>query len=190
MTATESLAIGVLVSLIVWLVKSGTGWILRRNAITEAILLDIQSRVNFWTTNKNFLDRLIDSDLRVGHPIPYTALFQPSQATLFNALLTEMVVYLPDQFARTSKVYAALGEAEDLLSGIFRDLTIWKEQAHILDDSDVKYLKAKRDRVSSYILIFNKKTISKLSDLPDDYRGIYGTEVVASTIQPHKIVEP
>jgi hypothetical protein len=182
MTATESLEVGVLVALIVWLVKSGVGWVLRRRAINEAIMLDIQSRIDSWTTNKNFLDRLMDSDLRTGHLVPYTALFQPSEANLFNALLSEIIVYLPDQFARISKIYTAFREAEDLLSGILRDLTIWKEKAHLLDESDVKYLKAKRDRVGSYVSIFTRKPMTNLSDLPNDYRGIQGTEAITGTI--------
>jgi len=182
MTATESLAVGVLVALLVWLVKSGVGWLVRRRAIDEAILLDIQSRIDFWDTNKSFLDRLMDSDLRAGHPVPYTALFQPSDDTLFKALLSEIIVYLPDKFAKISKIYTAFSEAEDLLSGVLRDLSIWKEKVHILDESDVKYLKAKRDRVGSYVSIFDKKPITKLSDLPNDYRGIQGTEAITGTI--------
>ena len=182
MTATESLAVGVLVALIAWLLKSMVAWILRRRAISEAIILDIQSKIDSWATNKNFLDRLIDSDLRVGHPVPYTALFKPSEATLFNALLSEIIVYLPDQFAKVTKLYGAFGEAEDLLSGILRDLTIWKEKAHVLDESDVKYLKAKRDRVGSYVSIFNKNLITSLSSLPSDYRGIQDTAAITGTI--------
>lgn len=182
MNATQSLAVGVLVALIVWIVKSGVGWILRRRAINEAILLDIRSRIEMWSTNKQFLDRLMDSDLSTGHKVPYSALFQPSKDTLFNALLSELIVYLPDQFAKISKIYAAFGEAEDLLFGILRDLTIWKEKSHIVDESDVKYLKSKRDRINSYVSIFSKQPIHSLCDLPSDYRGIQGTEAITGTI--------
>lgn len=182
MNATESLAVGILVALVVWLIKSGVGWILRRRAINEAIMLDVRSRIEMWSTNKQFLDSLMDSDLRAGHEVPYTALFQPSKDTLFNSLLSEIIVYLPDKFAKISKVYAAFSEAEDLLFGILRDLTIWKEKQHILDKSDIKYLKAKRDRICSYVLIFNRRPIRSLRDLPNDYRGIQGTEVITGTI--------
>jgi len=182
MNATESLAVGVLIALVVWIVKSGVGWILRRRAINEAILLDIRSRIEMWSTNKQFLDRLMDSDLSAEQEVPYSAIFQPSKDTLFNALLSETIVYLPDQFAKISKVYAAFREAEDLLFGILKDLTIWKEKAHVLDESDIKYLKAKRDRISSYVSIFKKRPIQNLGDLPGDYRGIQGTEVITGTI--------
>lgn len=182
MNALESLAVGILVALIVWLVQSVVGWVLRRRAISEAIVLDIQSRIDSWATNKLFLDRLMDSDLRVGKTVPYTALFQPSNDTLFKALLSEIIVHLPDQFARISKMYGAFREAEELLAGILRDITIWKEKAHVLDDSDIKYLKAKRDRIASYVSIFGKRPIGKLRDLPNDYRGIQGTEVITGAI--------
>lgn len=182
MNATESLIIGVLVALVVWLVKSGVGWILRRHAISEAILLDVCSRIEMWSTNKQFLDRLTDSDLTVGREVPYTALFQPSKDTIFNSLLSEIIIYLPDQFAKISKAYSVFREAEDLLFGILRDLTIWKEKSHILDDSDIKYLKAKRDRIGSYVSIFNKQPMRSLGDLPNDYRGIQGTEAITGTI--------
>ncbi len=124
----------------------------------------------------------MDSDLSAGHVVPYTAIFQPSKDTLFNALLSEIIVYLPDQFAKISKIYAAFSEAEDLLFGILRDLTIWKEKAQILDESDIKYLKAKRDRIGSYVTIFIKNPIKGLGDLPSDYRGIQGTEAITGTI--------
>lgn len=187
MNVSESLAVGILVALVVWLVKSGVGWILRRRAINEAIMLDVCSRIEMWSTNKQFLDRLMDSDLSAGHEVPYTALFQPTKDTLFNSLLSEIIVYLPDQFAKISKVYAAFSEAEDLLFGILRDLTIWKEKTHILDESDIKYLKAKRDRVGSYLSIFNRRPIRSLGDLPNDYRGIQGTEAITGTIPNEKI---
>lgn len=181
MTATESLTIGILGALIVWLIKSMVGWVLRRRAINEVILLDIQSRIDSWNNNKKFLDRLI-SDIHTGHKIPYTALFQLSEASFFNDLLSEIIAYLPDHFAKISKVYTAFKEADELLSGILRDLTIWKEKDYILDDSDVRYLKAKSDRISSYVFIFNKKPIANLSDLPNDYRGIQGPEAITGTI--------
>lgn len=182
MNATESLAVGVLVALVVWIFKSGVGWILRRRAIKGAILLDIQSRIEMWKTNEQFLYRLMDSDLCVGLKVPYSALFHPSKDSLFNSLLSETIIYLPDQFAKISKIYSAFREAEDLLLGILRDLTIWKEKSHTLDESDIKYLKAKRDRISSYVFIFNKRPIQSLMDLPGDYRGIQGTEAITATI--------
>ena len=182
MNATESLAVGILVALTVWLVKSAVGWILRRRAIGEAMLLDIRSRIDSWATNKAFLDRLLESDFRAGQTVPYTALFEPPNATLFNALLSEVIVYLPDQFARISKMYASFREAEDLLSGFLRDVTIWKEQGHVLDESDIKYLKAKRDRIGSYVSVFDKNKIGTLRDLPSDYRGVQGTEAITGTI--------
>lgn len=187
MDATESLAVGVSIALVVWIVKSVVGWILRRRAVNGAILLDIQSRIEMWTTNMQFLDRLMDSDLLVGQEVPYTALFQPSKDSLFKSLLSEIIVYLPDKFAKVSKVYVAFREAEDLLLGILSDLTIWKEKHHKLDDSDIKYLKAKRDRVGSYVSVFNKKSIKTLRDLPVDYRGIHGTEIITGTIQNEQV---
>jgi hypothetical protein len=51
-----------------------------------------------------------------------------------------------------------------------------------MDSDDLKYIKAKRDRISSYIAIFTKNKIGKLNDLPKDYRGIHGTEVITGTI--------
>jgi len=182
MNASESFAVGVLGALLVWLVKSGVGWFLRRRAIYKAILLDIQSRVELWSSNKQFLNKLVDSDLSIGREVPYTALFQPSKDSLFHSLLSETIIYLPDLFAKISKIYAAFQEAEELLLGILRDLTIWKEKSHILAKSDVDYLKAKRDRINSYESIFNKRPIISLCDLPGDYRGIQGTEAITGTI--------
>ena len=182
MSVTESFSVGVLVALVVWLVKSVIGWFLRRKAIKEAILLDVQSRIEMWTSNKQFLDRLMDSDLSIGQVVPYTALFKPSKDTLFHALLSEVVTYLPDKFAKISKVYSAFREADELLFGILRDLTIWREKSHILDESDVKYLKAKRDRITSYVSVLSKNPIKKIEDLPVDYRGIQNTELITGTI--------
>jgi phage FluMu gp28-like protein len=79
-------------------------------------------------------------------------------------------------------MYASFREAEDLLSGFLRDVTIWKEKEHVLDESDIKYLKAKRDRIGSYVSIFDKNKIRTLSDLPSDYRGVQGTEAITGTI--------
>ena len=71
----ESLIVGVLVAIIGWVIKSVVALYLRRKAIVGALLLDIQTRISSWDTNKKFLDKLIDSDLKPGEAVPYTALF-------------------------------------------------------------------------------------------------------------------
>ena len=182
MTALESLVVGILVAVLVWLIKSVIGLMLRRKAIKDALLLDIRSRINSWETNKSFLDGLIDNELRLGRKVPYTAMFRQSKTTLFDALLSEIITHLPDHFPNISKMYSAFKEAEDLLAGILRDMTLWKEQNHLLDESDIKYLRAKRDRIVSYVQIFKRKEIKGLQDLPVDYRGIQGTEAITGTI--------
>ena len=182
MTASEALTVGVLVAVVGWVIKSLIGLFLRRRAIVGALLLDIQTRISTWDTNKRFLDRLIDNDMKSGEIVPYTALFQLSKSTLFDALLSELISHLPDHFPNVSKIYGAFNEAEELLTGILRDITIWKEKERKLSEEDLKYLRAKRDRIASYVSIFKRKGIRKLGDLPTDYRGIQGTEVITGTI--------
>lgn len=182
MTASETLATGVLVAIVGWAIKSLVGLYLRRKAIVGALLSDIQTRIDSWDTNKRFLDRLIDTDMKPGQEVPYSALFEPSKSTLFDALLSELITHLPDHFPNVSKLYGAFKEAEDLMAGILRDITIWKEEQHILSEGDIRYLRAKRDRIVSYVFIFKKKEISRLAELPTDYRGIQGTELVTGTI--------
>ncbi len=182
MTVTESISAGILIALIVWIVKSTVGWVLKRKAISEAIMLDIKSRIELWRTNDIFLEGLVKEDSKEGGKIPYSALFAPSKNTLFNSLLSQLITFLPDKIAKISKLYDAFREADELLSGILRDITIWREKEHILDSDDIKYLRAKKDRISSYVSIFTKNPIVKLSDLPTDYRGIQGTEAITGTI--------
>lgn len=178
----ESLTVGMLVAIGGWVIKSLVALYLRRTAIVGALLLDIQTRIGGWDTNKIFLDKLIDIDLKLGESIPYTALFQPAQTTLFDALLSELISHVPDHFPNLSKIYGAFKEAEQLLAGILQDISIWKEQAHRLSVDDIKYLRAKRDRIVSYVAVFKKKDINKLADLPTDFRGVQGTEVVTGAI--------
>jgi hypothetical protein len=182
MTFSEALGVGILVAVIGWALKSLIGLYLRRKALKGALLIDIQSRISVWNSNKAFLDRLVDADIKPADKVPYTAFYQPSKESLFTALLSELMSHLPYQFPHISKIYGAFNEVEELLIGFFRDITKWKENSHVLSEADIRYLRAKRDRISSYVAIFNKAEIRKLSDLPKDYRGIHGTEVVTGTI--------
>lgn len=182
MTFTDTLTMGILIAVLGWVIKSFIGLTLRRKAIGKALLFDIQSTIGNWDNNIQFLDKLIDNKLKVGFVVPYTSLPQSSKLTLFDTLLSELISHLPDHFPNVSKLYSAFKEADELLAGILRDITSWKEQEHELSEDDIKYLKAKRDRISSYVSIFKKKEISKLSDLPTDYRGIQGTEAIIGTI--------
>ena len=178
----ETLTVGILVAIGGWVIKSIVGMYLRRRAIVGALLLDIQTRTTGWDTTQKFLEKLIDIDLKPGKSVPYTALFEPAQTTIFDALLSELISHLPDHFPNLSKIYAAFKEADQLLVGILRDISIWKGTGHTLSDEDIKYLRAKRDRIISYIAVFKKRDIKSLSDLPTDYRGVQGTEVVTGAI--------
>ena len=184
MSASQALVVGVLVALFGWLLKSSIGWYLRRMAISDALLSDIRRQMESWQRNEKFLDRLLDSDLSVGKKVPYSARFDPPKRNLFDALLSELVSHVPYHFGNLSKIYATFREAEELLSGILQDLTVWKQRGRELSKSDIDYLKAKRSRIKSYVEIFTRQPLSKLSDLPSDYRGIQGTETVTARIQP------
>ncbi len=182
MTFSESLVVGVLVAIVGWIIKSVVGLFLRRRAIAGALLLDIQTRIDNWNRNMQFLNGLVNTDLKAGATVPYTALFQASQTTLFDSLLSELISHLPDHFPSLSKIYGAFKEAEELLAGLLRDISVWKEKAHPLSEEDIKYLRAKRDRIASYVAIFNKQPITALNSLPKDYRGVQGTEAITASI--------
>jgi hypothetical protein len=178
----ESLIVGILGAIIVWLVKSLVGLYLRRQAIKSALLTDIQTKIITWVGNKKFLDELIKSKLAEDQEVPYTAHFQAPLTTLYDVLLIQIISHLPDHFTDISKMYSAFKEADELLEGVLQDLTIWKEQRHKLKKEDIDYLVAKRDRIASYVDKFKEREIRTLSDLPQDYQGVQGAEVVTKTI--------
>jgi len=182
LSALETLIIGVLITIVGWIITSFYGFERRRRAIARALILDIQTRIQAWNTIKTFLDHLIDNDIKVGWKIPYTALFQLSEPTPFDVLSLLPVILHYYHFSNILKTYYAFKEAEKLLTSLLRDITIWKEDEHVLSKEDIKYLCAKRDQIVSYISIFKQKEINKLGDLSKNYRGIQGTEGIISTI--------
>lgn len=190
MNVSQSLVVGIGVALFVWVLKVVVTSVMRRKALKDALLADIRSRIGQADTNEQFLRTLIEQDIKAGCQVPYTANFEPSSTTLFDALLSELISLLPDHFANLSKIYAAFKELEQLLAGILRDLTIWKETGKRLDADDVRYLRAKRERISSYVLILKAHRIAGLRDLPTDYRGIHGTEAITGTIPSVSAPEP
>lgn len=178
----ESLIVVILGAIVVWLVQSLVGFFLRRQAIESALLADIQTKEINLVGNKKFLDELIDNKIAEDEEVLYTAHFQAPKTTLYDVLLTQIISHLPDHFTAISKIYTAFKEVDELLEGILQDLTIWKEQHHKLKKEDIDYLGAKRDRIASYVSKFNEREIRTLSDLPQDYRGVQGPEIVTKTI--------
>ena len=118
MTPTESIGVGILVAIVVWLVKSGIGFVLRRGAIRDALIFDIRSRIVTITGDVDFLDELVDLKIKVGTTIPYSARYELPKYRLFEALLPDIVSHLPIYFSHILEMYSAIKGANELTHGI------------------------------------------------------------------------
>ncbi|MES1925363.1 hypothetical protein [Salinisphaera sp. T31B1] len=178
---------GVLVAVFGWMSKQLATWYLRRRAIRHALLFDIRLHAAEWVDHARFMNALIDTGLQPGRPIAHGAHFTPSDFTLYDRLLPELSAYLPLCFARVVRFYGALKAADLLLACLLADIQTWRADGRQLSADDIDHLTRRWWRIGSHVDIFHRRPIRRLSDLPEDYSGLFEATTVFDSRHPPPI---
>ena len=179
MTASEAFLVGLGGALAVWLIKIVITTLLRRKALSDALIFDLRERRQRLSDDCNFLETLVESKLELGKAVPYTARFTFNEPHLFRTSMPEVIAYMPDRFTSVATTYSAFVDANHLISGLVDDLTTLMRQRTQLNREDIKMLRARKDRVCSYRDAMNATSFSDLKELPRDYEVLKGAgEVV------------
>jgi hypothetical protein len=172
MTISEKLFLGLIVSIIGWIVIHIITFYVKRYRYGKVLLLDISfyiliSKECMDFFNKYF-NKFIVNDNIIDKPLRFTMdefdLFKSIQNDIFNYFSS---IYLVKIF----KIYNALMEVNVLMDGLAKDILKLYEEKKTLDGDEISYLKRKKDRISALVNILTRKEFKKLRDLPEDYRG-------------------
>ncbi len=175
MTLTDKLLVTILSGLLIWIIKDLTVYFLQRNRIQAALLTEVAFLIEAVTEAKRYLEESFQKTVQTGKEVQYSAAFTAEERNIYKEYSPVLTSYLAERnLVRLIKFYRAVQEFEVLCTGFFSDLTEWKKQKHTLTDDDVRYLDRKKARIVSIANIITARSVHKISDLPEDYRGELG----------------
>jgi hypothetical protein len=179
MTLSEKILAGIAVGLIVWFVQIIVSYFVQKKRLESAMIVDINYHLLGVGEAKNFLNSLAEKIVIEGKEITYCAHYTRDEYELYKSLQPILYKYFDkNSIEKTTKFYKAFWELEVLLEGMMKDLWNWKDNKTILNKDDIEYFKAKKARIESLAQLLTRERITKIADLPNDYRDRKGPEYI------------
>lgn len=178
MTITDRLLITIIGGAILWALKEIITYFVRRNRVLCALESDISFQQSEVNDDLASISALFDSEiLKSGNKISFPLKYSPEPQVVLNAYLSCLPNFVRSKsLIRIFKFYDAVSEFEAALAGFCDLLCLWEERGKTLDDSDVKHLKTRLDRMTSIANAITQKSINSISELPEDYRCVQNLE--------------
>lgn len=172
MDFSEKLLVGILVSVLAWLVTNAVMFFLKRYRLENAIISDVTYHTLGVMEAKDYFEKLFQLTIKENQPIDYAAHYIRDEYELYKAMQNDLIRYFGKRrLIKIIKYYKAFWELEGLFEGFMFDLTKWKDEKRSLSKQDVEFLQKKKIRIVKLCDILTHKEICKIDDLPDDYRG-------------------
>lgn len=172
MNIAEKLLVGILISVLAWIITNVVMFFIKKYRLSSALIADISYHVLGVKEGKDYFEKLFNNYIKENQAIEYAAYFSKDEYELYKCVQSDLVKYFDKRnLVRIIKFYKGLWELEALSEGLTNDLMKWKEEKRVLNKDDVKFLCRKKIRIIKLCDILTQKEISKIEDLPDDYRG-------------------
>lgn len=180
MDFATKLLLGILASVVAWLISSVVMFFLKRRRMENAIVCDLEYRAFDAIEGKNYLAKLFAGGIKAGQGIDYASRYTRDENDLYKSMQTDLIrLFGRRRLLKIIKVYKAYQELDVLTEGLMLDLTEWKDAKKSLSEDDVNFLLKKKERIVRLCDILTKREIHTVDDLPDDYRGRAGPDSVA-----------
>jgi len=184
MTITDRLLITIIGGFFLWVIKELIVFFVRRNRVLSALEADISLQQDEVKDDLASICALIESDVvKEGNKIPFPLKYSPEPHMVLSAYLSCLPNYIrAKSLIRLFKFYDVISEFEAAMEGFCGLLCLWEERQKELSEADVKHLKNRLDRMKSLATAINKKPITSIGELPEDYRSVQNLE---TTIKCH-----
>jgi len=178
MTITDRLLITIIGGAVLWMLKEVVTYFVRRNRVLCALESDISFQQSEVNDDLASVTALFDSGmLKTGNKISFPLKYNPEPHMVLNAYLSCLPNFVRSKsLIRIFKFYDAVSEFESALAGFCDLLCLWEQREKKLDESDIKHLKTRLDRMKSIANAITQKSIESISELPEDYRCVQNLE--------------
>ncbi|MBI2438627.1 MAG: hypothetical protein HYV36_07440 [Lentisphaerae bacterium] len=172
MDFSETILVGILISVLAWLITNVAMFFLKRDRLANAIVTDVTYHVLSVKEAKEYFEKLFQRTIKENQVIEYTAHYTRDEYELYKSMQKDLVRFFGKQkLLKIIKFYKAFWETEVLIEGFMLDLSKWKDEKRSLSKEDIEFLQKKQTRIMKLCEILSKKEICRLDDLPEDYRG-------------------
>ncbi len=178
MTITDRLLITIIGGAVLWVLKEVVTYFVRRNRVLCALEADISFQQDEVKDDLASISALFDSEiLAVGKKMSFPLKYSPEPHMVLSAYLSCLPNFVGGKsLIRIFKFYDAVSEFESALAGFCDLLCLWEGRSKILEESDVKHLKKRLDRMCSIANAITQKEIKAIGELPEDYRCVQNLE--------------
>ncbi len=168
----EKLLVGILITVLAWLINGIVMFLLKRNRLSSAIVSDISYHIRDVKEGKEYLLSFFERKIKENQVIEYVPRYTKDEYVLYKCIQQDIVkLFGKHKLLKIMKFYQGFAELEVLFDGLSVDLMKWKEEKRVLNKSDVEFMNRRLTRIVKLCDIVAAKDISKLDDLPEDYRG-------------------
>lgn len=172
MDFSEKILIGILVSVLAWLITNVVMFFLKRYRLENAIVSDVTYHMLGVKEAKDYFEKLFEGTIKENQVIEHTAHYTKDEYELYKSMQNDLVRFFGKRkLLKIIKFYKAFWELEVLIEGFMCDLSKWKDEKKSLSKEDINFLQKKRARIVKLCDILTQREIVSLNDLPDDYRG-------------------
>lgn len=173
-----------------WIFIQCIGLYLLRQKLLSYLVVVLNSHFETYQDVTGWLDAVKAKTIKEGYYINTAAAFTKDEHDDLKCIRDQCFRLLKkNELLQFIKLTHRLFEVEALLEGLCQTLSDYKEEKKVLDGSDVEYFNRKIERVYSYIKKFPTK-ISSIHEIPIDFRGVHGAEVLVGKESALKPADP
>jgi hypothetical protein len=182
MISQDQLLTTTVTGLTLWAATGTANFFLKRYYLCRALLSDMRKEAQRATQLKDYFLEYIGTSLKPGQVIDLSARFTKDEHSFLDDIRHELIQLLPRFLERVFAFYEAVEEMETLTENFFTEVTIWKNDKHMLTEADHLYLLGKVGRIIRLAELLNPKPFNKISDIPLSYDGrVKATRVLELT---------
>ena len=182
MISQDQLFTTIITGLTLWAATGTANFFFKRYYLCRALLSDMRKEAQRADQLKDYFLGYIGTSLKPGQVIELSARFTRDEHSFLDDIRHELINILPRFLERVLAFYEAVEEMEILTENFFIEVTIWKNDKHILTEADHLYLLGKVGRIIRLAELFNSKPFNKISDIPLSYDGrLQATRVLELT---------
>ena len=172
MDFSEKILVGILASVLAWLITNIVMFFLKRYRLENAIVSDVTYHVLGVKEAKDYFEKLFQRTIKENQIIEHAAHYTKDEYELYKSMQNDLVRFFGKRkLIKIIKFYKTFWELEVLIEGFMLDLSKLKDEKKSLNKEDVEFLGKKQTRIVKLCDILTQKEVCKLNDLPDDYRG-------------------
>lgn len=164
-----------------WVLTTSVGLIILRARLISYLIVVINTHLKNYYDSIAWIEAVKDQTIKDGHLIKLAASYTKDELSDLTGVRNQCLKLLTkNELLQVTKLIQRMLEVEALMAGFCESLHAYKQKEIVLDASDVDYLIKKKSRILSYLKLL-PLSIDKITDLPIDYSGIHGPEVLVTS---------